>query len=130
MSKRDELLTQLGTNMSSLSNYSLSDELPFSSGDTPLYNKNKKTLYVGQESIEQTEFIPTLGQDVFQSETEIEAYLTTDAKNQPSDIDTLVTQVLSARSGVSGTFQSSSAVETEIEQDYITYTFTFNFVNI
>ena len=130
MSKRDELLTQLATNMSSLTNYSLSQELPFNSGETPLFQKNKKVLYVGQQNIVQTEFLPTLGADVFQTETEIEAYITVDAKNQPTDIDTLVSQVLSARTGVSGTFQSSSEVETEIEQDYITYTFTFNFVNI
>lgn len=130
MSKRDTLLAQITTNLSSYTGYTVSSELPFESGDTPLYNKNKKTVYVDQQALTVTEFIPTLSEDVMQTETEINAFLTVDAKNQPSDIDAAISQILAARTVIADAFDSSAEVETEIDADSITYNFTFNFVNI
>lgn len=130
MSNRDTLLAQITTNLSSFTNYKVSSELPFNSGDTPLFQKNKKTVYVGQQAQTVSEFIPTLSEDVMQTETVIEAFLTVDAKNQPSDIDSAITAILNARTSIPLAFDSEAEVETEIEADYITYTFTFTFVSI
>jgi len=130
MAIRDDLLTQITTNLSSYSAFKVSNELPFNSSDTPLYQKNMKTVYVDEQFQDVTEYAPTFSQDVMQTETTVSAYLTTDAKNQPSDIDSVVNAILDARTGIANVFQTSSQVESEIADDYITYNFEFNFTNL
>ncbi len=130
MSKRTDLISQITTNIASYTAFKVSSELPFNSGETPLYQKNMKTVYVDQEDLDVTEYAPTFSQDIMQTETTVNAFLTTDAKNQPSDIDSVVTAILSARTGISNVFEQSSTVETEITEDHITYNFEFNFTNL
>ena len=130
MSKRTDLISQITTNIASYTAFKVSSELPFESGETPLYEKNMKTVYIGQEDLDVTEYAPTFSEDIMQTETTFNAYLTTDAKNQPSDIDSVVSAILAARTGVTNVFEQSSQVETEITDDYITYTFEFNFTNL
>jgi len=128
MTIRSDLLTQLGTNLAAHTGFKVSDELPFDSAGTPLYEKNMKTVYVSEAAKDIVEHVPLLTGEIMQTETSVTAYLTTDAKNQPSDIDTVTANVLSARTAVSNTFDSSSSVEIDIEDDKITYTFEYNFI--
>jgi len=130
MAIREDLITQITTNLSSYTAFKVSNELPFNASDTPLYEKNMKTVYVNEQFQDVTEYAPTFSQDVMQTETTVNAYLTTDAKNQPSDIDSVISGILDARTGVANVFQTSSQVDSEITQDYITYTFEFNFTNL
>lgn len=130
MSKRTDLISTITSNIASYTAFKVSDELPFISGETPLYRKNMKTVYIDQEDLNVTEYAPTFSGDIMQTETAVKAYLTTDAKNQPSDIDSVVTAILAARDGVTNVFEQSSQVETDIADDHITYNFEFNFTNL
>lgn len=130
MAIRDTLITGLTANLAS-SNVSVSSELPFNSGGEPLYIKNKKFVYVDQDNIDVTELYGTLdGNDIYETETTVTAYLTVDAKNQPADIDTIVDTVIAERLGVSEPHTKECVVDTEITLDYITYNFDYRFITV
>lgn len=131
MSKRSDLITQITTNLAAHTDFSVSEELPFDSGGIPLYEKNLKTVYVDEQEIAVEELYSTLDQGVVnQTTTTINAYLSVDAKNQLTDIDTVVANLLIARNVVTGTVDSTSDYETDIAEDVITYTFEYNFITV
>ena len=131
MSKRSELITQITTNLSGQSNITISQELPFDSGGNPLYEKNPNVVYVDEQEIAVETLYKTLDtSNVNQTTTTINAYFTTDAKNQFNNIDTVVANLLIARNVISNTLESNSDYETEITDDVITYTFEYNFITV
>jgi hypothetical protein len=131
MSIRDELLTQLNTNLAAHTAFSVSSELPFNSAGDALYLKNMKTVYLDEDQLEITQHVPVLNANkIMQTETTVNGYLVTDAKNQPSDIDTVIANVLVARTAITNIIDTNSSVETEIDDDRITYTFEYNFLKI
>lgn len=131
MSIRDELLTQLNINLAAHTAFSVSSELPFNSAGDALYLKNMKTVYLDEDQLEITQHVPVLNANkIMQTETTVNAYLVTDAKNQPSDIDTVIANVLIARTAITNIIDTNSSVETEIDDDRITYTFEYNFLKI
>lgn len=131
MSKRSDLITQITTNLAAHTDFSVSQELPFDSGGIPLYNKNLKTVYVDEQEIAVEELYSTLDQGVVnETTTTINAYLSVDAKNQLSDINTVVANLLVARNVIANTIDSSSDYETAIAEDVITYTFEYNFTTV
>lgn len=124
---RDSLITQLTTNLTG-SNVSVSSELPFTSGGEELYNKNMKTLYVDEEQIAQETLYEVLDRNnVSLNTSTLNAYVTLDAKTQLSDINSIIANVLSAKSVITNTIVSESDYETEMELDKITYIFEFRF---
>jgi len=131
MSIRDELLTQLNTNLAAHTAFTVSSELPFNSAGDALYLKNMKTVYLDEDQLDITQHVPVLNANkIMQTETTVNGYLVTDAKNQPSDIDTVIANVLVARTAISNVIDVNSNVETEIDDDRITYTFEYNFLKI
>ena len=131
MSKRSDLITQITTNIAAHTDFTISQELPFDSGGIPLYNKNLKTVYVDEQEIAVEELYSTLDQGVVnETTTTINAYLSVDAKNQLSDINTVVANLLVARNVIAGTIDSTSDYETAIAEDVITYTFEYNFTTV
>ena len=131
MTVRSDLITQITTNLSGQSNISISEELPFDSGGTPLYDKNPNVVYVDEEQLTVEQLYRTLDQgNVNQTTTTVNAYLSTDAKNQFYDINTVVANLLIARNVVSNVTDSNSDYETEITDDVITYTFEYNFITV
>jgi hypothetical protein len=131
MSVRSDLITQITTNLSGHSNISISQELPFDSGGIPLYDKNLNVVYVDEQELVIEQLYRTLDQgDVNQTTTTVNAYLSTDAKNQFSDINTVVANLLIARNVVTSVTDSNSDYETEITDDVITYTFEYNFITV
>jgi hypothetical protein len=131
MSVRSDLITQITTNLSGHSDINISQELPFDSGGTPLYEKNMNVLYVDEQDIVVEQLYRTLDQgNVNQTTTTVNAYLSTDAKNQFSDINTVVANLLIARNAVTSVTDSNSDYETEITDDVITYTFEYNFITV
>ena len=131
MSKRSDLITQITTKLAAHTDFTISQELPFDSGGIPLYDKNLKTVYVDEQEIAVEELYSTLDQGVVnQTTTTINAYLSVDAKNQLTDIDTVVANLLIARNVVTGTVDSTSDYETDIAEDVITYTFEYNFITV
>jgi len=130
MAIRDDLITTLTTNLGGHSSFGISSELPYSTSDTPLYLKNLRTVYVDEQQEEVTELFNTLdNNDVLQTETTCTVYLATDAKNQPTDIDTVVANIQLARNGVTAATKSS-IVTTELDADIITYNIEFNFITV
>jgi hypothetical protein len=124
---RSSLITQLTTNLTS-SNVGVSSELPFTSGGDTLYDKNMKTLYVDEENISQDTLYETLDRNNINiNSSVVSAYLTLDAKTQLSDINSIVSNVLTAKSVITNTMRSESDYETEMTLDKITYTFEFRF---
>jgi len=129
MAFRDTLLTSLTTSLATTS-VGVSSELPFNSGDVRLDIKNKKTLYIDQDNVGKEVLYNTLNGDVYQTTTSLNAYLTVDAKNQPSDIDSVSNTIREARLLVTGPYSKECATSTEITNDYITYTFNFEYITV
>ena len=126
MAIRDDLITQITTNLSSYTNFKVSSELPFDSGGNSLYLKNKRTVYVDDLSEEQIQLYRTIDQGtVYQTETIVQAFLTVDAKNQPTDIEDVIQAILDAKSVVTDTQSNEAIVASDIEDDYVTYTFEY-----
>jgi biopolymer transport protein ExbD len=131
MAIRDDLITQITTNIAAHSNVSISQELPFDQSGVPLYNKNMGTIYVDEQDIVVEQLYRTLDQgNVNQTTTTVNAYLSVDAKNEYSDINTVVANLLIARNVVTNVTESNSDYETEITDDVITYTFEYNFITV
>ena len=87
-----------------------------------------KTLYVDEEQISQDTFIETLDRSNFLTNVStLNAYLQVDAKTQLSDINSIVSNVLNAKSVITNTIRSESDYTTEMALDRITYTFEFRF---
>lgn len=131
MAIADDIRSKITTNIASNTAFKVSSELPFDSNGIPLYEKNMKTVYVDDDIESKIQLYRTLDQgEVYQTETVVNAYLVVDAKNQPSDIETVIASILSARDAITGTQINESSVESEIEDDYITYTFEYNITKL
>ena len=127
---RDSLITQLTTNLANTS-VSVRSELPFTSGGDVLYSKNMKHLYVDHEVIEQDTLFAVLDRNNIETNiSTVNAYLQVDAKTELSDINSIVSNVLSAKSVITNTMRSESDYETEMELDHTVYTFEFRFEKI
>jgi len=89
------------------------------------------TVYVDEQEIEKETLYVTLdGGNVEQSTTTINAYLATDAKEQFSDINTVISNLLVAGDVISNTVNVEKSYETEIADDVITYTFEYSYTTI
>jgi len=127
----DDIRTKITTDLASYTAFKVSSELPFDSNGIPLYAKNMKTVYVDDAEESKVQLYRTLDQgEVYQTETTVNAFLCVDAKNQPSDIDTVIANILGARDAITGTQINESSVTSEIEDDVITYTFEYNITKI
>ena len=124
---RTQLLSAITSATSTLTQFAVSTELPWSQGELPLYRKNMKKIYVNRERQEQTTLIPTLdGGDFFQTDLITEVYVSVDAKNPPSQLDQVIAKILSARdtTGVVN-FGVESDFTQALDEDVLTYTFEF-----
>ena len=127
---RDTLLAQITTNLSSLG-VSVSSELPFENSGVPLYSKNKKTFYLDEEEIDKTTLYVTLDQSkVDNNETTIAGFLCVDAKNPLTNIDTIISNIISAKTSIANTINADCDYSTDIEGDDLTYNFEFRFVTV
>ena len=131
MTIRTDLITQIGTNIVLNTNYSVSSTLPFNASEVPLFHKNMKVIYVDKEDEVTEPYLQTLdGTNCDMKTTTVQVYLTTDAKVIPSDIDTVITNCLNAKTAISDTAEVTSGVSTEISDDFITYTFEYQFSQV
>jgi hypothetical protein len=117
--------------LSSYNQFSLSSELPFVTGNTPLYTKNMKTVYLDEQQVEITDLIMTLDKrDIQQTETVIRAYVAVDAKNKPSQTDTVLTAIEAAKSSIAPVVNVDTIQTTEIQDDIIIYSIEYRFLTI
>jgi len=130
MSLRSDLLANVTTQLNG-SSVSVTSELPWSAGGVELYRKNKKKFYLSETDQDLTQLQSTLDtSDVFQTEDTLTGFITVDAKNQPADIQTVVSAVLNSRLSVDNYFVRECLVNTATDADEIVYTFEYRFVKL
>ena len=125
---RQDILDYLAENK--VTGYSVTQELPWDSSGAPLYLKNFKKIYVDQDQVVQEPLFDTLnGKGIINQDTTVAVYVTTDAKNAPSNLATLVTMIQNARldPAVSGVTQRATQVSTEFVSDAQVTTFEISF---
>jgi len=131
MAYRDTLLAKLQTVIASYSQFSVSSELPFVAGGTPLHIKNMKTVYLDEQQDEISGFIITLDKrDIDQTVTTIRAYVAVDAKNKPSQTDSMLSAIQAARTVIAPVVGADATLTTEIQDDIIVYSVEYRFLTI
>jgi len=129
---RAQLLTALTSATSTLTNFAVSQELPWEQNGQPLYLKNMKKIYVDREYKVESTMIPTLdNSNIIQDQLKANVYLAVDAKNAPAGLDALITKILSAKDTTAITsFLQESDYTVEKQEDVSIYTFEFRFTQI
>lgn len=125
---RTEILAYLNANK--ITGFNPSAELPWDSNGTPLYVKNYKNIYVDQDQVSQEPLIDVLnGTGVVTQTTTVSAYVTTDAKQVPSNLAALIAMISAARltTGISGVTQRTTQVTTSLQNDAQITQFEFSF---
>jgi len=126
---RDSLISELTQALASTS-VKVSSELPWFSGNQVLNEKNMRSVYVDHEEIENNTLIETLdNSDVFEKVITVDTYLTVDAKNLPSDIDTVIQIIRHTRQVIDAPTRECDMITT-IEDDRLTYEFTYRFIEV
>lgn len=128
---RSDILTYLKAN--SVSGFSVSEELPWEASGQPLYLKNMKKIYVDRPQTVQEPLIETFdNRGVVDETTTVVVYVSTDAKNLPTNYDTMVNTVRLARleNLTEGWRQRLTEVETSFESDNLVTQFTFSFTKL
>ena len=124
---RAQLLTAITAAVSTLTQFAVSQEIPWNESGNPLYLKNKKKIYVDKERREETTIIACLdGTDIYQDDLITEVYFSVDAKNPPSQLDSVISRILGAKAS---TGIVNSGVESDYtidkQEDVLIYTFEF-----
>jgi hypothetical protein len=129
---RTELLSAITTATSTLTQFAVSQELPWEQNGVPLYRKNMKKIYVGPDVLTQSALIPTLDHsNILQNDTVNQVFVSVDAKNNPTQLPQLITAILSCRdrTGIVN-FISEADYSNETTEDVLTYTFEFRLNSI
>ena len=126
---RTELLTAITSALTTVTQFQVSTELPFSQNALPLYRKNMKRVYVDNPNVEQSVIYAVLsGSDVFSDLNTISVYVAMDAKNPPSQRDLLIAKILQARDTTNVVaYDREADYEVEIDEDVQIITFQFRF---
>lgn len=81
-----------------LGSFRVSQELPWSEGENPLYLKNLKSLYVGPAQYETETIIAALnGLNIQNQEITVEVSFACDAKKLPADYQLVISQLLNVK---------------------------------
>jgi len=124
---RTQLLSAITTATSTLTQFAVSQELPWEQNGLPLYRKNMKKIYVDRTTQVENTIINTLDDRNVQTEdSRCLVYVAVDAKNPPSQLDNLISNILVCkdRTGINN-FNSESDYTLDKTEDVLTYTFEF-----
>lgn len=116
-----------------LGGYTLSQELPWTSSDTPLYLKNLKKIYVDKAQTTTEIIIPTLnGSDVSSETTSVRVFFATDAKALSPDYDDVVADLKAGKNAntITGVNRRDCLVSTSFEADLLITELEFRFTTI
>ena len=124
---RAQVLSSITTAISTLTQFAVSQELPFEADGQPLYIKNKKRLYVDNPVKTQNTMIPLLSfVNIMEDELKTNVYLVVDAKNPPTQLDSLITKVLDVKDSLGiVNFESESDYTLDTQEDILVYAFEF-----
>jgi len=116
-----------------LGGFSVSQELPFSATGVELFLKNPRVLYVDREQTESQPLFATLdSRDISTTITSVVVYFTTDAKNSPLQLDTLITSLKSIKNLIvsPGANQRAVIVRTRYEGDLLINEVEYQFTRV
>ena len=128
---RTELLTYLTAELTD--SIRTSQELPFQEGTNPLYMKNARRVYLDEPYTEEDVLLPTLGSlQINQRTTIVRWFLTVDAKNRNTDLDSALTILGSAKdiTTITGVFTRLFDYTVSIDNDRIVYEAEYRFANL
>jgi hypothetical protein len=128
---RTELLTYLTAQLTD--SIKTSQELPFQEGNNPLYMKNARRVYLDEPYTEQDTLFPTLGSLQINSRvTIVRWFLTVDAKNRNTDLDSALTILGSAKdiTTITGVYTRLFDYTVSIDNDRIVYEGEYRFANL
>ena len=129
---RTQLLSAMTTAISTLTQFAVSQELPWEQNGTALFRKNLKKVYVDNSYKEEDTIIPTLDNNNVIEDTIIcNSYLACDAKNPPTQLDQLISNILACkdRTGIVN-FITESDYILDKQEDVLIYTFEFRLQQI
>lgn len=87
-----------------LGTVTVSQELPWSENDLPLYVKNLKKVYVGEDEVTVEPLVSTLNADNIHTEvTSVTAYVACDAKQTPPNFSEIISAISTAKNIVTDT---------------------------
>lgn len=113
-----------------LKEYTLSEHLPWEDNGSPLYNHNKKHIYVDTAQTRQEPLFDALNQAGAVNEiTTVSVYFVNDAKKLPQTYDDVVESIKGARlaTGTEGYIQRLVQVSSDYREDSIITIFEFSF---
>ena len=128
---RTELLAYLTTNLTG--QIKPSQELPYLEGVAPLYMKNARRVYLDEPYTEQDNLLTTLDSlRINRRTTVVRWFLTVDAKNRNSDLDTALTTLGSAKdiTTITGVFTRLFDYTVTIDNDRVIYEGEYRFANL
>lgn len=117
---RQAILDYLNT--LSTGGFSVTTDLPWSSGGNPLYLTNPKRIYVDRPQTTHDPLFRTLdGTSINTEVTSISIYFAADAKQLPANYETLVSNIKLARNiaAIEGVSRRESDVTSDFNQDML-----------
>jgi hypothetical protein len=113
--------------------FTLTNELPWDSSGIALYLKNPKRIYVNVDQVTEELVYATLNGHCINNEiTTVSVYFACDAKQLPSNYETLVSGIREAKNStdITGVSRRECDVTTTFEADMLLTEFEFRFINI
>jgi hypothetical protein len=114
---RTEILAEIRA--LNIAGYTISDELPWDSSGTPLYLRNKRTVYASEPNVEDTALINTIcgsGRVTARSRATT-VYLAVDAKQKPNHYDQFVSGILDIKQNFQGFYTVDVELVNTLESD-------------
>tara|TARA_R110001632_G_scaffold61474_1_gene148293 strand:- start:65 stop:454 length:390 start_codon:yes stop_codon:yes gene_type:complete len=104
-----------------LGTFSLTNEMPYDDNGVPLYIKNPKRIYIGRAQTTSEPIVRALnGLHISDTSTTMSVYFSTDAKQVPSNYDSLVGSLTLAKDVVAADVRTrTSNVATTYENDLL-----------
>lgn len=122
-----------GISALSLGTFAVSSELPWTASGQPLYEKNYKVFYVSEPESVESNLFNTLDAGVFaKKESTIRVFVVVDAKQKPSNYDSLVSGVRNVKNttDIAGVTSRECDITTSFQADALTTEFVFRFTEM
>lgn len=124
---RSNLLSAITTAVSTLTQFAVSQELPWTQAGDPLYRKNMKKIYVDNVITDQSTILFTFEKaNLDEILYTCNVFFTIDAKNPPSQTAQVLQKILDCK-GSTGlvSFDDESDYSVENDEDRLIYTIQF-----
>jgi len=124
---RANLLSAITTAISTLTQFSVTQELPWAQNGDPLYRKNMKRIYVDNATQEQSTILFTFEKNNLDEILyTCRVYFAVDAKAPPTQTSQVISKILDCK-GSTGliSFDDESDYTVETDEDKLIYTIEF-----